>query len=365
MEMNMPPKEVREIPLKLLGVDPLNVRAEPKIDDEFRKSIEKGIIEPLVVRPISSIGDKKAREELLAKGKQFAVTAGVRRYEAATQAELENVPCIMRELNDLEATALSIAENKHRKDIPPHRWVEIISDFYGRLEGTRDQRAKKISEMTGMGYSSVYRYLLLSEIPDDFKVRLKEPEERSFSEKELLAETSLGRSDKGVIDESGEEIAPSELDRYLEEHRPQVPERVMEMLFHDEDFKKLVKKDRVKAHDIATEAAVKGQNKVGEVLRPIREHPKREKSPWPPATPLVEIVVNVGFSEDMLKALDLYREEQKHPDLPTAVCSILLGWFRQQAHVEYVDLQAALESILVHFLQNKGYYARAKEEVKA
>jgi ParB/RepB/Spo0J family partition protein len=364
--MGTPSEEVKEIPVEILAPDPMNIREAPKIDDEFRKSIEKGVIEPLIVRPVNSIENKKAREELQSSNKQFAVTAGVRRLEAALQAELKTVPCIMRELSDIEARMLSVAENWQRQDIPPHRWVEIIPEIYNGLEGGKKERVNKMHETTGIGYSTICGYLSLSEIPDDFKIRLKEPEERSFSENKLLAERSVLTSEKGTpIDESGKEIAPSELESYLKERRPRAPVEVMKLLFQDEDFKKLVKKDRIKAHDIATEAAVKGQDKVGEVLRPIREHPKREKSPWPPATSPVEIVVNVGFSEDMLKALDLYREEQKHPDLPTAVCSILLGWFRQQAHVEYVDLQAALESILVHFLQNKGYYTRAKEGVKA
>jgi len=190
--MGTPSEEVKEIPVEILAPDPMNVREAPKIDDEFRKSIEKGVIEPLIVRPVNSIESRKAREGLQSSNKQFAVTAGVRRLEAALQAELKAVPCIVRELSDIEARMLSIAENWQRQDIPPHRWVEIIPEVYNKLKGGRDERVKKICENTGIGYSSIYRYLILSEaVPDDFKIRLKEPEERSFSENKLLTETSL------------------------------------------------------------------------------------------------------------------------------------------------------------------------------
>jgi hypothetical protein len=75
MGQTQTPQEVREIPLSLLEQDPMNIRDAPKIDDEFRDSISKGVIEPLVVRPVSCVEDKKAREKLISNGKQFVVTA--------------------------------------------------------------------------------------------------------------------------------------------------------------------------------------------------------------------------------------------------------------------------------------------------
>jgi len=355
--MDLPSKEVKETPIELLGADPMNIREATKIDTEFRDSIEKGIIEPLIVRPVDSIEQKKAREELRSRGIQFVVTAGVRRLDAAQQAHLKTVPCIARELKDLEALALSIAENKHRKDIPPARWTEIVRDLYGRLEGPKEQRVREMHSMTGMGESTIKEYLLLDEhLTEDFRARLKEPKERSFSETQALAERSLATSEKKApIDESGEEKVPPE--------PPRIPERVMVKLIQDKDFRQLMKKDPAKAHEIATQAAVLGQDRVGEVLRTIRERPKRKKEPRPPVAPPVEIAVDVGFSWKMLDALERYREEHKHPDLPAAACSILLDWFKRQTHVDYVDLQAALEGIIVNFLQNKGYTSRG--EVKA
>ena len=54
----------------------------------------------------------------------------------------------------------------------------------------KDERA-----MIGLGYSAIYEYLLLADLPDDFKARLKEPEERSFSEKQALAKMPLVASE--------------------------------------------------------------------------------------------------------------------------------------------------------------------------
>ena len=167
--------------------------------------------------------------------------------------------------------------------------------------------------------------------------------------------------DKNVpIDESGKEIAPSELGAYLETHRTQVPEKVAVILLQDKDFKRLLEKDPVKAHDLATEAATLGQDKVGVVLRTIREHPKRERTPRPPVSSLLEIVIEAGFSWDMLDALERYRKEQNLPDALAAARSILFDWLKRQTH-DCLDLRAAVEGIIIEFLQNKGYTAAEKK----
>ena len=197
----------------------------------------------------------------------------------------------------------------------------------------------------------------LCRLTPDFAARLKEPEERSFFEKEALARCTAPNTKEGSVDKDSVEKASDAF--------PCVPERIMVKLVQDEDFRKLMKKNPAKAHELATEAALKGQDRIGEVLRPIRERPKRGRTPWPPATSPVEIAVGVAFTENLLRALYLYKEEQKHPDLPAAACSILLDWFKQQTRVDYVNLQAALRGIIVKSLENRGYYARAKQEVKA
>jgi len=107
-------REIRELPPESLAADPMNIRKEPKLDDEFMESIKKDVIEPLVVRPVDCVEDKKTREELRSKGRQFVVTAGVRRLEAAIQAELKAVPCIVRELSDLEEKSAKAMKRRQR-----------------------------------------------------------------------------------------------------------------------------------------------------------------------------------------------------------------------------------------------------------
>lgn len=352
-----------EIPLALLETDPMNIRDATKIDDEFRDSIQKGIIEPLVVRPVGCIEDKKALEKLRAEGKQYAVVVGARRLDAARQAGLEAVPCLVRELKDLEALALSIAENRHRKDIPAWRWAEIVRDLYGRLEGSKEERVRKMVEMTGMGRSTIQEYLLLSELPTDFKARLKKPEERSFSEKEALARTPLAASEKTAsFAKNGKNLPPSELE-HLNESLPRVPERVMVKLVQDEDFRRLMKKNPAKAHELASRAAEKGQERVGEVLRLVREQPPRPERK-PATVPYLELTLEVAYKlggKEILEGLEEYRRQHNLPDMTAAANDILLAWIREKTGVDYPELPMAIGAIITRYLEANGYAKTGKE----
>jgi ParB/RepB/Spo0J family partition protein len=69
---------------------------------------EKGIIEPLIVRPM--------RDD---NGEFSEIVAGERRYRAAKLAGLDEVPCIVRDLDDRQALELAIIENNQRVDVHP------------------------------------------------------------------------------------------------------------------------------------------------------------------------------------------------------------------------------------------------------
>jgi ParB family chromosome partitioning protein len=76
-----------------------------------------GIIEPLVVR---SLGDGR-----------YEIVAGERRYRAALEAGLTEVPVVVWEADDQEAFALAMAENTVRRDLDP---LEVLE---GVLEGLK------------------------------------------------------------------------------------------------------------------------------------------------------------------------------------------------------------------------------------
>lgn len=108
-----------------------------------------GVLQPILVRP-------------LAAGK-FQIVAGERRFQAARQAGLEELPVVVRELSDAESLELALVENVMREDISP-------------LEEART--LKRLIEAFGYSYAQLGERLGKNKAYVDHRVRLlKMPEE--------------------------------------------------------------------------------------------------------------------------------------------------------------------------------------------
>ena len=80
---------------------------------ELVNSIEQhGILQPLLVRPLSSGG--------------YELVAGERRYRAASESGLAEVPAVIRQLSNSDALSLALIENLQREDLNPVEETEGI-----------------------------------------------------------------------------------------------------------------------------------------------------------------------------------------------------------------------------------------------
>ncbi|NET39037.1 MAG: ParB/RepB/Spo0J family partition protein [Cyanothece sp. SIO1E1] len=73
---------------------------------------EHGVLEPILVRPVP--------------GGNYQLVAGERRYRAAREAGLRDIPLVVRELDDDEALQLNLIENLQREDLNPIEETEGI-----------------------------------------------------------------------------------------------------------------------------------------------------------------------------------------------------------------------------------------------
>ena len=101
-------------------------------DEEALKGLaesirERGILEPLVVRPIKDMKDG------------YEIIAGERRWRAAQMAGLHDVPVVVRNLTDREALEFGLIENVQRQDLSPLEEAEgykrLLDDFEHSQEG--------------------------------------------------------------------------------------------------------------------------------------------------------------------------------------------------------------------------------------
>lgn len=182
-------KEIAFIDIDDLGIDVWNIRQGIwDCDEELVNSIRNmGIVEPLIVRPALPGVDKK-----------YAIVSGSRRYNAAVDAGLDRVPCIVRDLTDMEAMKLSMIENRMRKDTPS--WMDI--EYVGMMcqaylinESSYVDAVERISG-TGISRPTVEKYIRIFNLPTEIKGLLREPNERTTRQKEYLKLFQWRETDK-------------------------------------------------------------------------------------------------------------------------------------------------------------------------
>jgi len=111
---------------------------------------EKGIIEPIVVRQ---------------RAGRFQIVAGERRYQAAVQIGLREVPIVIREVDDDEIIEIALVENLQRKDLTPFEESEALQSLATRCRYTHEDMARRL----GKSRSSITESLSLNGIPDEVK----------------------------------------------------------------------------------------------------------------------------------------------------------------------------------------------------
>jgi ParB family transcriptional regulator, chromosome partitioning protein len=111
---------------------------------------EKGIIEPIIVRQ---------------RGGRFQIVAGERRYQAAIQVGLRDVPIVIREVDDDEIIEIALIENIQRKDLTPFEESEALQSLASRCGYTHEDMARRL----GKSRTSITESLSLNHMPDEVK----------------------------------------------------------------------------------------------------------------------------------------------------------------------------------------------------
>ena len=122
--------------------------------EELTNSIrERGIIQPIIVRPYSDEEDK------------FEIIAGERRWQAAQYAGLHEVPVIVINIDNLKSLEFAIVENVQRKDLNPIEEAE----GYKRLIDEFSYDQDKVSKFIGKSRAHISNCLRLLSLPQEIK----------------------------------------------------------------------------------------------------------------------------------------------------------------------------------------------------
>ena len=154
-------EQVQPLAITALTPSPLQPRRyfEPEALEDLVASIKaQGIIQPLVVRASASMPEK------------FEIIAGERRWRAAQQAGLAEVPAVVRTISDRDALAIALVENLQREDLSPIEEAEA----YRRLieEYTLTQEA--VADVIGKSRAQITNTLRLLRLPPTVREMLAE-----------------------------------------------------------------------------------------------------------------------------------------------------------------------------------------------
>ena len=170
--------------LQTIGVDLIQrgtyqprVHFEPEALQDLAESIKsQGVIQPIVVRPIGQ--------------GQYELIAGERRWRASQLAGMDEIPAVIRELDDQTAAAISLIENIQREDLNPLEESRALQRLIDEFSMTHQQ----VADAVGRSRTAVTNLLRLKDLNEDVKKLVDERKLEMGHARALLALTGTEQS---------------------------------------------------------------------------------------------------------------------------------------------------------------------------
>lgn len=179
----------QSVPIDLLEPNPFQPRRRFDEADlaELTESIrEQGILQPLLVRPVS--GEEG----------RFQIVAGERRWRAAQQAQLHEVPVLVRPLSDTDTLQVAIVENVQRADLNALEEAQGYSRLIEEFGHTQEVVARAV----GKSRSHVANTLRLLDLPPAIRTHLEDGRLSAGHGRALLtADDPVALADKVLSDD--------------------------------------------------------------------------------------------------------------------------------------------------------------------
>ena len=165
----------RDQPRKIFSEEALN-----ELADSIR---EHGVLQPLLVRPLP--------------GGSYQLVAGERRWRASRMAGLQEVPVVIREMDEEQAMEIALIENLQREDLDPIEVAEGCRQLIEKYGLTQETAAKRL----GKSRSAVTNSLRLLGLPEDVRARVSDGTLSAGHAKALL-----GLPEPGLIRAAAQEV---------------------------------------------------------------------------------------------------------------------------------------------------------------
>ncbi|EAF3659115.1 ParB/RepB/Spo0J family partition protein [Listeria monocytogenes] len=129
---------------------------DAKAINELRDSIKiHGVLQPIILRNTD---------------KGYEIVVGERRYRAAKEAKLKEIPAVVRDLTEEEMMELSVIENLQREDLSPLEEAESYQFLMKKLSLTQ----AKLAERVGKSRPYIANFVRLLTLPEEVQVMLRD-----------------------------------------------------------------------------------------------------------------------------------------------------------------------------------------------
>ncbi len=172
---------LRELPVEFLQrgrYQPRRDFAEDKLAELAESIKAQGMMQPIVVRPISE--------------KRYEIIAGERRWRAAQLAGMEKVPCVVKDVGDEAALAMSLIENIQREDLTPMEEAVALN----RLQEEFSLTHQEVADAVGKSRATVTNLLRLLSLSPEAKTLLERGDLEMGHARAILA---LEQPDQGDL----------------------------------------------------------------------------------------------------------------------------------------------------------------------
>ncbi len=142
------------VTVNINDIEPNRDQPRKDFDEEALKELADsialhGVIQPLLVRPISDGG--------------YQLVAGERRWRASRMAGLTEVPVFIREMTDRQVAEMALIENLQREDLNPLEEAK----GYALLMKSYDMTQEQVAKSVGKSRPAVANAMRILELPDE------------------------------------------------------------------------------------------------------------------------------------------------------------------------------------------------------
>jgi ParB family transcriptional regulator, chromosome partitioning protein len=242
-------KRIVNLSLSVIRPNPFQPREnfDTESMDELVQSIrEKGIIQPILVRP---------------KGEFYELIAGERRLRAANILQLKEIPSIVKDVEDRDSLEIALIENIQRKELNPIEEARACQYLIEKFNLTQEE----VSGILGKARASITNILRLLKLPSEIQEEIKNGRISFAHGRALLEITDFNLQRRLVQDIIVNSLSVRELETMIKTSRPRLTASRSRVRIHSSDpFTKIMEEELQQV--LATKVRIIRKKKRGSIV---------------------------------------------------------------------------------------------------